>query len=169
MHSTTDLMVEIQKNESPVISDIEKIELEIDNLPLDAAGIKEPRTLHEARFSIYFLAALALAEGKVTVENFTEKKVLEPELVALRKKIKATGLSDIGLSSKVAVHMKNGKIYKKYTPAPKGSLEKPLTSEELKDKFRVTSALQPETADKVIEKIMGLEKIKSINDILSLV
>ncbi|WP_299979962.1 hypothetical protein [Desulfobacula sp.] len=169
MHSTTDLMVEIRKNESPVISDIEKIEIEIDNLPLDAAGIIEPKTLHEARFSIYFLAALALTEGKVTVENFTEKKVLDPELVVLRRKIKATGLSDIGLSSNVAIHMKDGKIYRRYTPDPKGSLEKPLSPEELKDKFRTTSGLPSETADKVIEKIMGLERIKSTNEILSLV
>lgn len=168
MHSTTDLMVEIRKNENPVISDIEKIELEIDELPLDAAGIIEPKTLHEARFSIYFLAALALTEGKVTVENFTERKVLEPELVALRKKIKATGLSNVGLSSNVAVHMKDGKIYKRYTPAPKGSLDKPLSPEELKDKFRSTSGLSPEKADRVIEKIMGLEKVESINEILSL-
>lgn len=169
MHSTVDLMIEIRKNESPRISDVEKIEIGIDNLPLDAAGIVKPQTLHEARFSIYFLAALALTEGKVTVENFTEEKVLDPELDILRKKIRATDLSDVGLSSKVKIHMKDGTIYKGYTPAPKGSLEKPLSSEELKNKFRTTSGLSSTAADKVIDKIMGLEKVKSINKILALI
>lgn len=89
-------MVEIQKQEGPSVSDVEKIEIEIDRLPLDAAGIREPKTLHEGRFSIYFVAALALREGRITIDNFTEEKVMDPELVSLRK---FTALSMIPVSS----------------------------------------------------------------------
>ena len=162
-------MVEIQKKEKPPISDVEGIEIEIDKLPLDAAGIVEPKTLHEGRFSIYFLAALALSEGKVTTDNLTESKVLDAELETLRKKVKAKGLSDVGLSSHVKVHMKHGTTYEKYTLAPKGSSENPLSDEEVKEKFKITSGLSPTIAEEVIEKVMRLEEVRSINEILSLI
>lgn len=169
MHSTIDLMVEIQKKHHPRIEDVKEIEIEIDKLPLDAAGIVEPKTLHEGRFSTYFLAALALAEGKVTVDNLTEEKVLEPELERLRKKVKTIGLSDVGLSARVKVYMKDGTIHEKYTPAPKGSSENPLSTEEIKEKFKITSGLSSVVAGEVIERVMGLEGLPSLNEIISLI
>ncbi len=169
VHSTIDLMIEIQKECHPLIEDVKAIEIDVDNLPLDAAGIVEPKTLHGGRFSIYFLAALALAEGKVTTDNLTEEKVLDPGLETLRKKVKARGLSNVGLSAHINVHMKDGTTYEKYTPAPKGSSENPLSDEELKEKFKTTSGLSPTIAEEVIEKVMRLEKLRSINEILSLI
>ena len=170
MHSTVDLMVEIQKECHPIIEDVKAIEIEIDKLPLDAAGIVEPKTLHEGRFSIYFLAALALAEGKVTVDNLTEEKVLDPRLEILRKKINAKGgLFNVGLSASVKVYMKDGTIHEKYTPAPKGSSEKPLSTEEVIEKFKITSGLSPVVAGKVIEQVMGLDGLPSVNELISLI
>ena len=162
-------MVEIQNQERPSVSDVEKIEIEIDQLPLDAAGIREPKTLHEGRFSIYFVAALALREGNVTIDNFTEDKVTDPELISLRKKVQARGMFNAALSAKARVTMKDGTVYERYTPAPKGSTENPLSFEALKDKFKTTSGLSPEAADRVIEKIMHMEELSSIKEILCLI
>ena len=159
-------MVEIRNQERPAVSDIEKIEIEIDNLPLDAAGIKDPKTLHEGRFSIYFIAALALRDGQITVDNFTEEKVNDPELIALRKKVHATGLDNVALNSTVRIIMKDGTVHERFTPAPKGSTENPLTFEELKDKFKITSGLSPERADAVIDRIMRMEELASVQEIL---
>ena len=161
-------MVEIRKQENLHVSDIEKIEIEIDQLPLDAAGIVDPKTLHEGRFSIYFIAALALSEGKITVDNLTEEKVLDPDLVTLRKKVQARGLVNAALSSKARIIMKDGRTYERYTPAPKGSTENPLTGEELKDKFKTTCGLSPDRAEAVIRQVMEMESLTSVKDILTL-
>ncbi len=162
-------MVEIQKKDNPPIRDVKEIEIEIDKVALDAAGTAEPKTLHEGRFSIYFLAALALSEGRVTIDNLTEENILNLELVVLRKKVRARGLSDAGLSCRARVHMKDGTIYEEYTPAPKGSSENPLATEEIKEKFRTTSGLSPAIAEEVIRKVMGLEGLPSVSEILSLI
>ena len=161
-------MVEIRKQENLHVSDIEKIEIEIDQLPLDAAGIVDPKTLHEGRFSIYFIAALALTEGKITVDNPTEEKVLDPDLITLRKKVHARGLFNASLSSKARIIMKDGKTYERHTPAPKGSTENPLTGEELKDKFKTTCGLSPDRAEAVIHQVMEMESLASVKDILTL-
>jgi 2-methylcitrate dehydratase PrpD len=65
--------------------------------------------------------------------------------------------------------MKDGTIYEGQTSAPKGSSDKPLTAGELKDKFKVTSGLSPDRAEKVIERVMELEKVESASEILSLI
>jgi 2-methylcitrate dehydratase PrpD len=161
-------MVEIKDEINPVASDVEKIFIEIDNLPLDAAGIKDPKNLHEGRFSIYFLAALALSEGKVTTENLTAKKILDPEINTLKNKIETKGLDGVGLSSFVQMQMKNGRMYQKRTPAPKGSSENPLSPGELQQKFIVTSGLPPAIAEQVIEKVMCMEDLESMDEIISL-
>jgi 2-methylcitrate dehydratase PrpD len=161
-------MVEIRKEENPSVSEIEKIEIDIDQLPLDAAGIREPKTLHEGRFSIYFIAALALREGRITIDSFTEDKVTDPELILLRKKVQARGMFNAALSAKARVTMKDGRVYERYTPAPKGSTENPVTFEALKDKFKTTSGLSPAAAEGVIDKIMHMEQLASIKEILSL-
>lgn len=162
-------MVEIQNQEKPRISDVEKIEIEIDQLPLDAAGIRDPKTLHEGRFSIYFIAALALREGQITLDTFTEDKVADAELISLRKKVQAKGMFNAALSAKARVIMTGGKVYERFTPAPKGSTENPISFEALKEKFRTTSGLSPEAAAHVIDQIMRMEELSSIKDILSLI
>lgn len=159
-------MVEIRNQERPAVSDIERIDIEIDKLPLDAAGIKAPTTLHEGRFSIYLIAAMALRDGPPTIDNFTEEKVADPELIALREKVHATGLDNVALSSKARVVMKDGTVHERFTPAPKGSTENPLTGEELKDKFRATSGLSAERAESVIDRIMRMEELASVEEIL---
>ena len=159
-------MVEIRKQEKPAVFDIEKIEIEIDQLPLDAAGIKNPKTVHEARFSVYFIAAMALRDGPITIDNFTEDKVTDPELIALRKKVRATGLENAALSSRVRIIMKDGTVHERFTPAPKGSTENPLTLEALTDKFKITSELSSEKADAVIDRIMRMEELDSAQEIL---
>ena len=159
-------MVEIRNQERPAVSDIEKITIEIDKLPLDAAGIKDPKTLHEARFSLTFIAALALRDGPITIDNFTEKKVTDPELVAMRKKVHTTGLDNAALSARVRVILKNGTVHERFTPAPKGSTENPLTFKELTDKFMSTSGLPVERAETVIDRIMCMEELSSVRDIL---
>ena len=159
-------MVEIRNQERPAVSEIERIEIEIDRLPLDAAGIKDPTTLHEGRFSIYFIAALALRDGQITIDNFTEDKVTDPELIALRKKVHATGLDNAALNSRVRIIMKDGTVHERFTPAPRGSAENPLTLRELIDKFKITSGLSPERADTVIDRIMRMEELTSVQEIL---
>jgi len=63
----------------------------------------------------------------------------------------------------------DGTTYEKYTTAPKGSSENPLSDEEVKEKFKTTSGLSPTIAEEVIEKVMRLEEVRSVIEILSLI
>ena len=164
------LLEEIRTQENIDIEQVEKIDLEIGPVASTAAAIREPRLGVEGKFSVWFLAALALAEGSVTLDKFTDEKVNNPELVRLRKKIETKLDPRIGFGARFCIKMKDGTEYNNFLAKPKGDPDNPLSFEELSEKYKTTAilALSEKQIDALIDKIKILEKIENMNEIVSL-
>lgn len=164
------LLEEIRIKYQPNIEDVERIDLEIGPVASTAASLKEPVKGVEGKFSVRFLAAVALAEGNITVDTFTDEKVNDPRLVALRKKIHTSLDPRIKFGARLSVKMKNGTEYNDFLAAPKGDPTNPLSFEELVTKYKTAAILSiPEkNIDLLIEKIKVLDKINDINEIIDL-
>jgi len=164
------LLEEIRTRENIDIENVEKINLEIGPVASTAAAIKEPKIGVEGKFSVWFLAALALAEGNVTLDKFTDEKVNNPQLVNLRQKIETRLDPRIGFGARVRVIMKDGSEYNEFLAKPKGDPDNPLSFEELAEKYRNAAILtiSRENIEMLIEKNKGLEKIKDMNEIVAL-
>lgn len=164
------LLEEIRTRENIDIENVEKIDLEIGPVASTAAAIKEPKIGVEGKFSVWFLAALALAEGDVTLDKFTDEKVNNPQLVNLRQKIETRLDPRIGFGARVRVKMKDGSEYNEFLAKPKGDPDNPLSFEELAEKYRTVAilAISKENIETLIEKNKGLEKINDMNEIVAL-
>ena len=164
------LLEEIRTRENLDIENVEKIDLEIGPVASTAAAIKEPKIGVEGKFSVWFLAALALAEGNVTLDKFTDEKVNNPRLVNLRQKIETRLDPRIGFGARVRVKMKDGSEYNEFLAKPKGDPDNPLSFEELAEKYRNVAilAISRENIETLIEKNKGLEKIKEMNEVVAL-
>lgn len=164
------LLEEIKTRKNPDIENVERIDLEIGPVASTAAAIREPRIGVEGKFSVWFLAALALAEGSVTLDKFTDEKVNNPRLVNLRKKIQTRLDPRIGFGARVRVKMKDGTEYNEFLAKPKGDPDNPLTFAELAEKYRNAAvlAISTDTIEALIEKIKVLEKVKDMNEIVAL-
>jgi 2-methylcitrate dehydratase PrpD len=164
------LLEEIRIKYQPNIEDVERIDLEIGPVASTAASLKEPVKGVEGKFSVWFLAAVALAEGNITVDTFTDEKVNDPGLVALRKKIHTSLDPRIKFGARLSVKMKDGTEYNDFLTAPKGDPTNPLSFKELVAKYKNAAILSiPEkNIDLLIEKIKGLDKINDINEIINL-
>jgi 2-methylcitrate dehydratase PrpD len=164
------LLEEIRTRENPDIANVERIDLEIGPVASTAAAIREPRLGVEGKFSVWFLAALALAEGSVTLDKFTDEKVNNPRLVNLRKKIQTRLDPRIGFGARVSVKMKDGVEYNEFLAKPKGDPDNPLTFAELAEKYRNAAglAISADAVETLIEKIKVLEKVKDMNEIVAL-
>lgn len=138
-----------------------EIRVETGPVAFTSAGIKRPKAGVEGKFSLWFLAALALAEGQVTLDRFTDETVNDPRLIALQEKVKATMNRKLKFGAKVEVVMKDGTRYQGFRPTPKGDPANPLSFDELEQKFRsMAEAVLPE------EKIQGLtEMIRHVDDL----
>ena len=140
---------------------MEEIYIETGPVAFTSAGIKDPKIGTEGKFSLWFLAALALAEGHVTLDKFTDRKVKDPRLISLREKVNANLVRELKFGARVAVRMKGGKEYKGFRETPKGNPANPLSFEDISKKFRDTAkrAVPEKKIDPLIEKIGVFEKL----------
>jgi 2-methylcitrate dehydratase PrpD len=164
------LLEEIRTRLKIDFEEVEKIELEIGPVASTAAAIKEPKLGVEGKFSVWFLAALALAEGSVTLEKFTDEKVNDPRLVRLRKKIETRLDPRIGFGARLRLIMKDGAEHKAFLSKPKGDPENPLSFDELAAKYRNAArlAISDVAIDALIAAVKRMEEVQDMNEMVRL-
>jgi len=170
-HPTIDGVIELRNKYHLKPEDVGQIQCEVAHFCLDSAGQVEPKTALAGKFSVYYCAALALTEGVAGEDMFTDKRVLDPKMVALRKKVKAEivpGYTDT--EAKVTIKAKDGKKYSTYVDRPKGDPRNPPTDKELEVKFRslATFVLPERKVDALAKILWNLEKVKDIRQVLRL-
>jgi len=170
-HPTIDAVIELRNKYHLKPEEVEEIKCDVAHFCLDSAGQVEPKTGLAGKFSTYYCAALALTEGAAGEDMFTDQKVLDPKMVALRKKVKARiepAYRDT--QAKVTVTTKEGKKYSTYVEIPKGDPRNPPTDEELENKFRSLAPfiLPKAKMERLVETIWALEKLKDIRQLIRL-
>jgi 2-methylcitrate dehydratase PrpD len=170
-HPTIDALIQLRNLHNLRADDVEEIQCEVARFCLDSAGQKEPKTGLAGKFSVYYCAALALMEGVAGEDRFTDKFVLDPKMVALRKRVKAVvqpGLNDT--EARATVVTRRGKKYSAFVDRPKGDPRNPPTDEELEYKFRTLAAsVLPKRKIDLLAKILwNLEKVEDIRQMIRL-
>ena len=152
------------------IEQVEEVYVETGPVAFTSAGNPEPKKGVEAKFSLWFLAALALATGSVTMDKFTDQNVSDPALVALRNKVKAELVRERKFGAMVKVRLRDGTEYVSTTKHPKGGPDNPMGFEELALKFRNSArlALAPDKIEPLLERICNLEKEQDMGELMSL-
>jgi 2-methylcitrate dehydratase PrpD len=134
----------------------------------------EQKTASEGKFSMQFCVAVGLLERKVTLEEFTDEKMRDPEIIKLMKNVRLQtdpNLPDKSmLTTLVRVTMNDHRTYEKMVEYPKGSKMNPMSVEEVAEKFRTCAKydLQKTSVDKLIEAAFNLEELENVNELTSL-
>jgi 2-methylcitrate dehydratase PrpD len=140
---------------------VEKIEARVNPFVLQATGRIEPKTGLEGKFSATHCAAVALLDGPARKLQFTDARVVDPQVVALRRKV--TFLPDEAFRKsecRVEVTLTGGGKREKYIPQASGTTENPMSDEGLAEKF--TDLALPVIGDrcnKVLDLVWSLEKV----------
>src|SRR3546814_645982 len=95
IHPTIDGCQQIRGEIGDAVKDVVSVELRTHPLVLELTGKTEPRTGLEGKFSVYHAAAAALLRGDGSPTAFTDEAVTAPDLVALRRKVRAEADSSI--------------------------------------------------------------------------
>lgn len=123
-------------NPRPTIS---SATLKVHPLVLELTGKKTPQTGLEGKFSVYHGAALGLLYGKATPAEYEDEVVQRAEVVELRSKIEAIVDEDMGAEQCVVEVRLGGKdegrVVTKRVEHAVGSLEAPMSEEQLREKF----------------------------------
>ena len=123
------------------IADIERIEVRGYKATLDVAGIREPRTAAEAKFSTPYLIAHALVHGSVRLNAFDDDRLRDPTIRGLLRKVSLAEDAALTASfpgqraARVAIRTREGARVEHFAPYRKGDPEAPLSDADIDAKF----------------------------------
>jgi 2-methylcitrate dehydratase PrpD len=187
-HTYIDAMLNLRSEHSLHAEDIEEIDVysgevsrELCN-PIDMAAGKYPKTTNDGKRSIPFSVALAALTGKVSLKNFTDEGLRDPEVLKVAEKVKWISAPELEADSfkkkgnqlppgKVSVTDKRGRTFTKVTEFPYGHHFNPIKFDDLVDKFRdclgfARKSIPVPNRERVIDMILNLENVSDIREIL---
>ncbi|MFQ5671575.1 MAG: MmgE/PrpD family protein [Nitrospinales bacterium] len=182
-HSQSAIWAALQLRESighERLREIAKIHIETSFHSYEIIG-KEPakwapETKETADHSLPYIVAAALIDGNITLQQFDDSHLNNPELRSLMQKVtvaekkKYTEIYGKSFPNKVIVTLANGAVHEKEVLDPKGHPNNPLTPKEIETKFKTAAAplLSEEKQNQIIDSIGSLEKIENLTDLMRL-
>lgn len=181
VESTLALRTELMEAEGPqVIERLADIEIGSYDVAIEIIGRDpekwQPTTRETADHSFPYCVAVALLDGRLTVQSFSPKRLRDPVLRELMKKIHVVRQPEFvdrypdAMPTRVTARTAAGKTYTRQTDVPLGHPRNPLSDRELESKFRrlASGRLERVGIDRLIGSVWRLDQFKDIGTLMPL-
>ena len=136
MHPAIDAAIQLRDENKLTADQIERVDLKVHPLVLELTGKKNIHEGLEGKFSIYHAVAVALVEGAGGEKQFSDRAVNDPTIVALRAKVNPVITPGIDPAQvDMTIVLKDGRELHRTIEHAIGSVEKPMTDQQLETKF----------------------------------
>jgi 2-methylcitrate dehydratase PrpD len=164
IHPALDAAIQLRNENSLTADQITRIDLKVHPLVLELTGKKTPKTGLEGKFSIYHSVAVAIIQGAAGERQYSDSAVLDPTVIALREKVVA--IVDPAIKPEqvdMTITLKDGRTLHKFIQHAIGSLEVPMTDQQLEAKFLdLAKGILPEKQTReLIATCWGVEQLDS--------
>jgi 2-methylcitrate dehydratase PrpD len=140
------------------------------------AAIVEPTDIVSAQFSGRFGLALRLIKGSNGFRDYSEENLKDPRILALAKKVtwgideELEKMPPASNAAKVAIKLKDGTVYRERVDYSRGTVQNPMSQEELEEKFRslASMVIPGKQAEDIIRAVGKLEEVDDVNKLSSL-
>jgi 2-methylcitrate dehydratase PrpD len=152
---------------------VAKIEVSIPPLRYQRHYHAEVKTGLRGKFAINYVVALALLDGKLEIDTFTDAKENEQQVQQALSKVQVIvdeSIPEPGPYCPVSVELKDGSRFSYTARIAKGHPENPMTEEEVLNKFRSNAkpVLSQESSEAVIAKVRNLEAVANVRELVAL-
>jgi 2-methylcitrate dehydratase PrpD len=172
IHNAIDCALEIRGRDKPALDAIRSIAVRRHPDWAHYHQNKAPRTYHEAQVSLPYSVAIALIEGKALLAQYSDRKLKQP---AVKRLMELTRIdTDASLPRGVSCHMTmttaSGDEYVSQVDYPKGSIENPMSDDELRAKFESLAGpvLGEKRANALAEQVRNVESCGNIAELMKL-
>lgn len=136
IHPSIDACVQLRNQFQLKPEQISRVITKVHPLVLELTGKKTPTKGLEGKFSVYHSCAVGLMFGRAGEHEYSDDVVTDPAVVALRSKVEAIVDEQMDeAAADVTVHTANGETHHILVEHAVGSLQKPMSDEQLKQKF----------------------------------
>ena len=175
-HCAIDAALGIKEEHQVNADDIVEVELGVNPAAKQTLIHHCPRTGLEGKFSLEYVVARAFLSGEVRLKHLTDKAVAEPQVKGLMGKMKwvdrypmpTTRTVEEFMPRSITVKLKDGKEFSREVRIAKGMPQNPLTTEELKFKYRdcASTVLSREAVEKSLSILMNVQEVRNIKEIM---
>jgi len=135
-----------------------------------------PTTRETADHSLPYIVTLALRDGKIDENSYSEANIRYPRLLEFMKKVSVRedkGLSSIypqAIANRVTLRLKSRGYVSREVRYPKGHPSNPMSADEIEAKFRRLAGryLEEGQMNAILGKLWSVEKLGSLSELLQL-
>ncbi len=164
-HPVIDACIQLRNAHRLRAADMERVALVVNPRALELTGIQSPPTGLKSKWSIYHSAAVAVVDGAAGEQQYTDARVNDPVVRALRERV--TAIPDAKLSeieARVSITLRDGTIVSKHVERVIGSVENPMSDRDLEEKVRglAHGILSPQRSAAMISTCWAVADLEDI-------
>ncbi|HTB17330.1 MAG TPA: MmgE/PrpD family protein [Bryobacteraceae bacterium] len=168
-HPTIDGAIQIHETQKPAPESIRAVRLRVAPLVMDLCNQQNITRGLQGKFSVYHGAAIGLVRGKAGIREYTDDAVNDPVIKRVREN--ATAVGDPSLTedqANIEVELVSGERISRFVEKSLGNLNRPLTNQQLDEKFRdqAVLALPADQVDRVIELCWRIDQLADVNELV---
>ena len=174
-HACIDLVIDIVTENNLSADDIESVltivPAQVVPVVCEPASSKlKPRSDYDAKFSLPFIVATAIAKRRFTLADLEDDCLVDAQLLALAEKVSYQNDPNPTFPKyfhgEVEIKTKDGRSFRKREDINRGADERPLSAAEVEAKFRdnVNLVASVEVADRVLNAVMSLPDTKNARE-----
>ena len=160
------------------VEEIASIDIETFDAAADIIGGEpekwRPKSRETADHSLPYCTAVALVDGRVGMEQFSEARIADEGLIGLVQKVKVHRSAEMnrgypeGIPNRVEVTLKSGKKASKRVDFPRGHDRNPMTDREVEEKFEaLCEPLLPRRQVRaILDALWKLEDMEDVGQIV---
>jgi 2-methylcitrate dehydratase len=181
VEAALELRVELMKAEGDrALQHVSEVEIGSYDVAIEIIGREpekwQPTTRETADHSFPYCVAVALHDGRVTLQSFVSKRLRDSALAELMKKIRVVRDEDFvdrypaAMPTRITIRTREGKAYTKQKELPLGHPGNPMSDREVEGKFRslVGRRLGRARTERLIQRVWQLDRLNDLGTLMPL-
>ena len=175
-HSAVEVILKMREQQKISPEGVESIQVRVTPHVFNTILNRLPETALQTKFSMPYIVARALIDGKLGLETFSEEAARDPSIRSLGAKVEMALDSDLPVNEdasrpcKVILRQKDGKILSESVGLDQAVQRARLSSEELRIKFTdcASRVISKEAVAQVEKHIDHLEDLDSVDPLFKI-
>ena len=176
-HPPLDALLDLRRVHRFTAETVERLEIDVDPITPTVLIYDRPASGLEAKFSMPYCAAAAVADGRVGIDTFTAERLADPRIAALVPRVtmqvdRALGAHRPALTqARVRVFLRDGKVVAAAADGARGYPANPASDAELDDKFLSCAArtINDVRASRALALLRAFDELRDVRELMMIV